>query len=300
MQKASRIRAFLRLTRIEHSIMLILAVAAAEIISNRSLFHMPLYILALSWLTPTLISMGSFAINDYYDIEADRANKFTDRPLVSGVLSPKFAFYSSILLLAAGSLLSYFINSYAFAIALAFAILAYLYSYKLKDMPLLGNVYIAFSMAIPFIYGAYVYGFTSIYSINSNIILIVLAIFLSGLAREIHGMMRDIKGDLHVRKTSNVVRMIGYRKSAYLALTLYAEAVAVSIIMAFLYYPFAYNLIYVVLIALTDIMIAYVALGYIIFGKSAKFFRLSRNLSLLAMGIALISYIIAPMIHIYV
>ncbi|MEM3228556.1 MAG: hypothetical protein QW549_03130, partial [Candidatus Micrarchaeaceae archaeon] len=69
----NKIGAILRLTRIEHSVMLIIAVVAAELIASRSLPDY--FVLALSLITPIFISMASFAINDYFDIETDRLNK---------------------------------------------------------------------------------------------------------------------------------------------------------------------------------------------------------------------------------
>ncbi len=148
-----KISAFMRLTRIEHSIMLVLAVLAAELISGHIALGIPL---AASLATPILVSMGSFAINDYFDVEADRANGFKDRPIVSGQISKKEAFNWAVALLVVGALVSVLINIYALGIAIGFAALAFLYSYRLKDTLLLGNIYIAFSMVIPFIYGDFV------------------------------------------------------------------------------------------------------------------------------------------------
>jgi geranylgeranylglycerol-phosphate geranylgeranyltransferase len=203
----NKLAAFLRLTRIEHSVMLIIAVVAAELISG----GIPgLGILILSILSPALISMGAFAINDYFDVETDRANKRKERPLVSGAISKESALAIAVALLLAGVALSFFINLSAFIIAAIFAGLAYLYSYGLKDTLLLGNAYIALSMAIPFLYGNFVVAL----QLNPNILLISFVVFLSGLAREIHGMIRDRSGDARIRRSRNLVRSIGVRKSA--------------------------------------------------------------------------------------
>ena len=115
----SRIGAILKLTRIEHSIMLIIAVLASEIITNRTL--PPYFILIMSFITPIFISMGSFAINDYFDIEVDRLNKKTNRPLVNKSITPKSAFYIAIVSFFIGVFASIFISGGAFAIALIFA-----------------------------------------------------------------------------------------------------------------------------------------------------------------------------------
>lgn len=283
-----KIGAFLKLTRIEHSIMLVIAVLAAEVISG----GMPGTIAILaSIITPILVSMGSFAINDYFDVDADRANGFKKRPLVSGELSIKTAKYSAILLLVVGALASAFINEYAFVIAVIFAALAYLYSYKMKDMLLVGNIYIAFSMVIPFIYGNFVVA----HQFNLTIILISFVVFLSGLAREVHGMIRDKAGDFRERKSKNLIHHVGEARAANFALILYLEAIAISIYMFFFSIPFRFNIVYILPILLTDIILVYIAFGEIFVKDRHRFHKLSRNLSLLAMGIALIAYFAAAL-----
>lgn len=291
----NKITAALRLTRIEHSIMLVLAVVAAEIITIWYVGLLPsLTVIALSIITPVFVSMGSFAINDYYDIKADRLNKRYDRPLVNGSLTKKEALTIAMLSFIIGVVASAFISPIAFAIALVFAILAILYSYKLKDILLIGNLYIAFSMVIPFIYGNYVV--TS--KLEPGIVLIGIIIFLSGLAREIHGMIRDYKGDSKARKSTNLISHIGGIRSSQIAFILYMESILVSVYLFFFTPPFAYNLFYIVPIAITDIILAYVAAGYLLQKKSVGFFKLTRNASLAAMGLALLAFMVSALIYI--
>ena len=292
----SKLKAFMRLTRIEHSIMLVLAVVAAELISGHITVGIPF---VASLVTPILVSMGSFAINDYFDAETDRANGFKNRPIVSGAFSKKEAFNWAVALLAVGALVSLLINGYAFVIAVVFAALAFLYSYRLKDTLLVGNIYIAFSMVIPFIYGDFVVS----NSFNMVIILVSITIFLSGLAREIHGMIRDKDGDSKVRKSRNLLRHISPMAAGIISLVLYLEAIFVSLYM-FFYYPvlyhgnppFYHNIVYLVLIVIADLILFYVAFGEIMVKSDKRqFHNLSRNLSLAAMGIALIAFLAAAL-----
>ena len=183
-----KLSAILRLTRIEHSIMLVIAVLAAELIAG---IIPSAFVLAMSIITPIFVSMGSFAINDYFDVNADKANKRTDRPIVNGSVTRQEAYNIAMFCFVMGVAASIFINISTFVIAFIFAVLAYFYSYKLKDTLLIGNIYIAFSMVIPFIYGSYVVSS----KLGIDIVLIGIVIFLAGLAREIHGMMRDFAGD---------------------------------------------------------------------------------------------------------
>ncbi len=286
----SRIKAILKLTRIEHSIMLIIAVLASELISSRTL---PSYfILILSFITPIFISMGSFAINDYFDIEVDRLNKKTTRPLVNGSISLKSAFYIAIASFIIGVFASLFISSGAFAIALVFAILAFLYSYKLKEMFLIGNMYIGLSMMIPFIYGSYV----ASYTISYPIIIISITVFVSGLAREIHGTIRDYRGD-RKRGVKSLPKYIGVYYSAIISALLHLIAIILSIYLFFIKGAFYNNIFYIISIGIIDIMLIYVSIIYLRKKlRTQKLFNKSRNLSLAAMGIALLIYLLVSVI----
>jgi 4-hydroxybenzoate polyprenyltransferase len=283
-----RVGAVLRLTRIEHSAMLVLAVIAAELISG-GIPKLP--ILVLSLIVPIFISMASFAINDYFDVESDRANKRTGRPIVSGEISKSSALAISMVCLAIGIGAGIFINLYAFSIALLFGALAVLYSYRLKDVLLLGNIYIAFAMAVPFVFGDFVVSRT----LEPAIIAVFFIVFLSGLAREIHGMIRDYRGDAKARKTRNLVQHTGKPRAAQIAFVLYLEAILISVFVFFFVQPFRYNLYYMVPIAIGDIMLMYVAVTCMI-GGSQRTYWMGRNISLVAMSVILIGYLVSPII----
>ncbi len=286
-----RLTGFLRLTRIEHSLMLVIAVLAAELISS-GIPALP--ILALSLAAPILISMGSFAINDYYDIESDRANRRRDRPIVNGSIKKKEAYWIAIICLALGSVCSLFINIDAFAIAVIFAVLAYLYSYKMKDILLLGNIYIAFAMVIPFIYGSYAVSEAP----SFTIIIVSLMIFLAGLAREIHGMIRDYKGDSKARNSKNLIYHVGPKRSAELAFILYAESAVISAYLFFFNAPFRHNLVYMVPIAIVDLVLLYVSFGYLNEMKDQGFMKLSGKLALAAMALALLAILASALFYV--
>jgi geranylgeranylglycerol-phosphate geranylgeranyltransferase len=287
-----KIGAFFRLTRIEHSLMLVIAVIAAELISK----GLPaLSILILSVIVPIFSSMGSFAINDYFDVESDRINKRLDRPIVSGEISRKSALYIAVVTFFIGIAASAFINLYAFVIALIFGILAIMYSYKLKDTLIIGNICIALSMAIVFIFGDFVV--TNI--LQPSIIFIFFIIFLSGMAREIHGMIRDYRGDSQARQTKNLLFYTNRDNAARFAFIFYIEAISLSLFLFFFYLPFEYNLVYLAPTIVADALIAFVALMYFR-EKSVQFYNMSRNISLLAMGIALLAYLASPLLHIFI
>ncbi len=285
-----KLSAVLRLTRIEHSVILVIAVIAAElIVSVNGQFPSPL-IETLSLVTPVFISMGAFAINDYFDIKVDKINKKM-RPLVTGELKPADALYTTAFCMLVGLGASYFINLYCFLIAILFALIAILYSYKLKELLFWGNAYVAFTGAVPFIFGNYVTGTT----LKLVIVVIALMAFIASLAREIEGTIRDYKGDVKMRNVTTIPRVIGKKEAAYLSLLLYLISIALSAYLFVAVKPFLFNFYYGIIVLIADIIFIYVGAGYIT-KKSQRFFASARNLSLLAMGISLISFLLAPLI----
>jgi 4-hydroxybenzoate polyprenyltransferase len=272
--------AVLRLTRIEHSAMLVVAVIAAELLAG----SLPTaQVLILSLITPIFISMASFAVNDYFDVKVDRLN-MKNRPLVTQELRPIDAVYVAVACFAVGITASALINTYTFVIAALFAGLAVLYSYKLKEVFLLGNAYIALTMVIPFVFGNYVVSESLVWAI----VPISVMVFMSGLAREIHGTIRDYGGDVKVRKVRTLPRVIGVHGASVSAFALYAIAIAISGYLFSSVPPFMLNWAYAVPIIVSDLMLLYVGLGYV-YSAKRKFYEKTRNVSLLAMGLALIA-----------
>lgn len=295
-KRMRKVGAVLRLTRIEHSAMLAIAVLAAEQLA-KGIPGLPT--LALSIVAPVLISMAAFAINDYFDIKVDKLNK-KKRPLVTGELKPVHALYISAAAFAIGIAASAAINAYALAIALIFAALAVLYSYKLKELLLIGNIYIALTMVIPFIFGAYVVGTT----VSPAISLICVMIFASGLAREIHGTIRDYDGDVRVRNTLSLPRVIGIGPAANSAMLLYFAAIAISAYLLFFVAPFAGNLIFIAPILVSDALLAYIGVKYAYKRRKGprvrRFFSVSRNISLAAMTLALLAILASAFLSLYI
>lgn len=210
------VREFLKLTRFEHALMLAVGVFIGEVVILKKIPPTD-SILLFSLLVPILAELGSFSLNDYLDIKTDRANKRTERPLVKGTISPQFAFYFSWIAFILSILFAYLINFYALVIAFIFNLLAIAYNYKLKDLPLIGNAFIAFSMAIPFLFGNFVYST----ELNKLPILLAVLAFLSGLGREIVKSVQDMKGDKKARKSNTLPIVIGKEKSLYLAAFLF-------------------------------------------------------------------------------
>ncbi len=271
-----------KLTRFEHALMLAFAVLIGETIVLGSLPPLNL-VIALSILVPVFSEMGSFALNDYLDIETDRLNKKMERPLVKGTISPAFALYFSIISLILSTVMAFFINIIAFGIAFVFNLLAVAYNWKLKDFMLMGNIYIALTMAIPFIFGNFVVSETL------SMLAVVLAFlgFIAGLAREIVKSVQDMEGDVKARRSKTLPVVIGTKGSLAVAVLLYLAFIPLSISPFLL--GLRFSILPAILVAGADLTI--VLLCYMIVARQD--FRFARNASLVSFALGMAGLFLA-------
>ncbi len=277
------LKELIKLTRFEHALMLSFAVLISEIIV---LGAFPEYnlIVIFSLLVPIFSEMGSFALNDYLDIETDKLNKRNERPLVKGTISPEFAFYFSWFCIITSIIISYFINFWAFLIALVFNFLAVLYNYKLKDLPLLGNIYIGLSMAIPLIFGNFVVS----NQFNGFILLLSFLAFLAGVGREIIKSVQDMKGDQIARKSKTYPIIVGEKRALFTAGLFYLLFVFISIYLSFI----IENSFARILIIFVSAFFLYQSV-FLFIGKSDEnFLEKSRKLSLIFLFLGMLSILL--------
>ncbi len=148
--------------------------------------------LALGFLTGFFVCAYSMAVNDVYDVEVDKVNR-PERPIPSGRVSVKEGSRLAFVVLAVGmacAVLS--LNPLAVAIAAAYAFLSWLYNGRAKKTGLAGNLIVASSLAIPFIYGGAIGGGSIT---GSLLLLMALTAFFSGVGREVVKAMADVEGD---------------------------------------------------------------------------------------------------------
>lgn len=281
------ISAFVRLTRLEHALMLCAAVLIGEVIALGGLPD-PLFAL-LSFFPPFFIEISAFAINDYFDIGTDRLNKRMDRPLVSGEAKPGEALFISIASLLIGVAAAYLINLPSFIIALAFGVLSLLYSYKLKDLPLIGNMYVAATMAIPFVFG----NLAVSPAMSPAVMSLAYIAFVAGLGREILGTIRDMEGDMAGRRGTTLPTLMGKQCSLILASLLLLIAVLLSAIPFTSVAHFKGNLNYLIPVAITDGLLLYVAVRA--FGNSEEFLGQARTITLAALAFGLVGFLLGAL-----
>lgn len=180
--------------------------------------------LALGFFTGFFVCAYSMAVNDIYDLEVDKINR-PERPIPSGRVSSKEASGLAYLVLAAGiacSALSFHLLTVAIAVAYAF--LSWLYNSRAKKTGLPGNLIVASSLAIPFIYGGAVAGG----SIGGSLLLMMaLTAFFSGVGREVVKAMADVEGDAK-RDINSIARSWGQAAASRVGALFFLLAVFTS------------------------------------------------------------------------
>jgi 4-hydroxybenzoate polyprenyltransferase len=168
----------------------------------------------------------------------------------------------------------------------------------MKKIKLIGNFYIAYVMAIPFVFGgaAVIQENTLFFTIDPAIYIIALIAFLAGSGREIMKDVQDFEGD----KESGVKsfpRYIGTRKSNIIAAFFYIFAIIFSFFPFFFskYEIYYLNYTYLFLILITDTMLLSTSIHLII--KKKPYMKLYRKLSLIAIFIGLLAFLIGAFIQ---
>jgi geranylgeranylglycerol-phosphate geranylgeranyltransferase len=280
------IKAAMKLTRIEHSFMLVFAVIVSVITLN---LQFPLEMYFYLFLCPFLVSAGAFALNDYFDVETDKLNN-KKTPIVNGEITKNNALLISILLLGFGIIISLPLGLNALFIAVVFAVLSVLYNYKLKDVALIGNIIISMSMAIVFIFTEIAISNT----ITQTSIFMGLTSMFSGLGREIYKTVQDVDGDVKARKSKTLPVLIGKNNSIHLGTISIILAILGAIYMFLEIIPMKQNLFYLFAAGISIVLFFNAIL--IVYSKEKNFEKI-RNLTLKAMTFGLISFLISGLIY---
>lgn len=294
-----KIKAIWELMRLEHGVMIAIAILIGSLIALEGQGFPTFDKFILTFFTALFLEASTFALNDYYDLEIDKKNKRMDRPLVRGDLSPKTALYFFGIFFPIGIICSYFVNLFCFIIALITALLAILYDAKMKKIKLLGNFYIAYVMAIPFIFGgtAVVAKDTLYFEIHPAIYIIALIAFLTGSSREIMKDVMDFEGDKE-KGVRSFPKYIGSRGSNILAALIYLIAIFLSFLPFFIerFEIYYLNYYYLALVFLTDTMLLSTSIHLIV--KKKPDLKLYRKFTLMAIFIGLLAFLLPVLLKI--
>jgi geranylgeranylglycerol-phosphate geranylgeranyltransferase len=187
-----------------------------------------IYKILLAALSAALTAGAGNIINDIYDIEADKINH-PERPLAKEIITTKNAWMEYFFLILLAVAASSFINQTALAIVILTSVLLYLYSARLKKIPLLGNITVAYLAGLAFIFGG-----VSVNNIRAAFIPAIFAFFINFI-RELIKDMDDIEGDTKVG-LQTFPKRFGLKASIF-----FITFLTITLI-AFTFYPFIKNL----------------------------------------------------------
>lgn len=276
------LRGLLDLLRIEHGLMYGFGVVIGVYVSDP--FFSDLWKILLGYLTAVFLQASTFAMNDYFDYEVDLANARTDRPLVRGDISRKTAMVLAIALMPPGFVAAYLISHLAFVFAVTVSVFACFYNFKLKELGFAGNIYIAFTMAAPFLFGSII---SSDWITEKSLLLASMA-FLTGVGREIMKGIEDVEGDA-LRNVRSLARTMGEKRAAVIAAVFYLLAVSISPIPLVCLPEFMFDLKYALPVAITDILLIHVSLR-LVRDYRKESIRVYRKTTLMAMVFGLIGF----------
>lgn len=220
-------------------------------------------IVVLGFFTAMFIQAGTFALNDYCDLESDTANQRMDRPLVRGDLKKDDALLIACVATALGiicaAFLALFLKSFIlFLLPLIVTALGILYDIKMKELFAVSNFYIAFTMAVPFIFGGLI---VEAVRIGMALLLLSSIAFLAGFGREVMKDIADVKGDA-LRNVRSIARVYGVEKAKQVVVFSYSLAVILSVIPFFLSNtPYFFNLAYMLPVVAADTLFLHACFG---------------------------------------
>ena len=232
--------------------------------------------IVLALLSVLFIGGAGNIINDIADYETDKINK-PERPIPSGKIKIQTAYYYSAILFALGFGITFLLNTYMIILAAFNIFIEFIYSYKLKARPLIGNFLPSWLAASSFIFGSLL-----MQSLNPIVLLLAGLAFLANTGREIAKDIEDIKGDKKAKITTMPV-MLGHHFSAGIAIVFVLFAVLLSPA------PYILNLLsinYLYIVAIADIL----------FGVSCFFLLTNPSKSQKTMKIAMFIAILAFLI----
>ncbi|NJE05835.1 geranylgeranylglycerol-phosphate geranylgeranyltransferase [Thermococcus sp. M36] len=214
------LKAFVEITRPHNCILAGLVGVLGSIVA---VGHLPdVFTALLVFLVVALGCSAGNTINDYFDYEIDKINR-PERPLPRGAMSRATALRYSIVLFAVGLVLAYVINIYSFILAVVAYTAMFLYAWKLKPLPLVGNLVVAGLTGATPLYGALAVERVGLAGY------LALCAFLVNVSREIIKDIEDIEGDL-AEGARTLPIVWGRRRAAYLGALFAVLTVAASVL----------------------------------------------------------------------
>jgi geranylgeranylglycerol-phosphate geranylgeranyltransferase len=221
-----RIGGLIRIIRPVNALMVGFGILVGVVITGGLTSMIPLFYLALAFITGFTLTGSAMAVNDYYDREIDAVNEPT-RPIPSGSVKPSEALALSAFLSIIGLASAWAISLECLGVALFAWLVMMVYSSWGKRTGFPGNLMVSTCIALPFIYGGL------LTSKTPSAILFSLIAFLSNTGREVTKGIVDIEGD-RKEGVRTLAVSLGPRAASLAAVFFYLLAVAASVLPLYL------------------------------------------------------------------
>ncbi len=294
MQKVS-LNAYLKMIRPTNSIMVGAAVIIGVILT--SLQAVLTWKTLFGFLTGFFVASFSMVVNDIYDVEVDRAN-LLNRPLVRGEIKISAAWAYSITLLFLGIVFSLLTSLTGFIIAVVFGFISWFYNFYLKKQGIIGNLTVALSTSIPYIYGSVVSAavvpiLQGTFFLGSSYLLLwaVMVSFLAVTGREVIKTISDAEGD-RIRGIKSITHSIGEENSARAGATFFILAVFFTLGP---YLSKQAGIFYLAMVMVPDILFVYLSYSILKDYSSANVHRV-KKFALIGMLFGFIAFIAEKMV----
>jgi len=233
-----------RVVRLPNSFAALAATMIGGAISNLS--RLPT--VSLGAVSAFFAAAFGYAINDYYDVAADRITR-PSRPIPSGALSRRAVLIIALVCAALALMSAAFLPRVPALLVVPAVFLVWFYSFRVKRAGIAGNVLVGCLTGFTLIFGGLCAGDAS------KTIFPALLAFLASLPREILKDVQDLEGDV-MMGGQTLARLSGRRTAVRVASVFMLVLVAVSLA------PYAlrhYNRIYLVIVLFIDALVALMA-----------------------------------------
>ncbi|MGC8936020.1 MAG: UbiA family prenyltransferase [Candidatus Methanomethylicaceae archaeon] len=171
------------------------------------------------FLVSFFLTSAAMVINDIVDLEIDRINA-PQRPIPSGMVSVSSAKIYAAILAFAGILSAVPLSAYGVPLGIATFLVSLVYNFRGKKAGLIGNVMVAYCVAVPFLFG----GLAVAETIDVKIAVFFLLAFLATTGREIVKGIADMEGD-RTKCIATLALSRGPKQAAIVAAIFYLSAV---------------------------------------------------------------------------
>lgn len=279
----SKALGLIRILRPVNCVMMGIAVLIGEAMAYRTLYFYPSL---LGFVTAFTVTGASMVTNDYWDRSVDAVNA-PNRPIVSGLVPINLAKLYSIILISIGLSSAILTSMLCLLLAIASLLVSLFYNYMGKKLGLLGNLMVSACVAIPLIYGGFVYEGAGLgLEGQKELYIFDLMIFLTITGREVNKGMTDVEGD-RIRKVRTVAIQFGLKVAAFVTMVFYLSAVALS---AFPWFLKLTSWTYIPFIIIADL--GFVASSFILLYDYSKESAMKvKNMVLVWMFIGLLAFV---------